>query len=260
MQVAVLDAKREKIVDKVPAARKITIQDLFRHTNVMSYGARGTTAVHKLYLEGSGQAALGYTSGQFVDHLATLSLHFSPGTTWDYGFGLDVLAIVVEQLTGQTLGGYLGHNVFKPLGMVDTSFLIPAAKPGRCAKGAAGRLAAGADIVDRGRRGSNAAAAARPRPRPITYARRCCSTRASSATPVSLARKTVDYMPVEPDRPRGQKSDRQCRSDPRRPRFRPRRADGARHLSDGHERPDGHKLFIPACADKFSSIRDAIAV
>src|SRR5215468_10137972 len=71
MQVAVLDAKRETIVDKVPAARKITIQDLFRHTNGLSYGGRGTTAVHKLYPEGSGQAALAYTGTDFTNHLAT---------------------------------------------------------------------------------------------------------------------------------------------------------------------------------------------
>src|SRR5262245_65024427 len=31
MQVAVLDAKKETIVDRVPAARKITIQDLYRY-------------------------------------------------------------------------------------------------------------------------------------------------------------------------------------------------------------------------------------
>jgi CubicO group peptidase (beta-lactamase class C family) len=44
MQVAVLDASRETIIDKVPATRKITIQDLFRHTSGFSYGGRGTTA------------------------------------------------------------------------------------------------------------------------------------------------------------------------------------------------------------------------
>jgi CubicO group peptidase (beta-lactamase class C family) len=53
-QVAVMDAKKEAIVDRVPAVRKITIQDLFRHTSGLSYGGRGTTAVHKLYPEGSG--------------------------------------------------------------------------------------------------------------------------------------------------------------------------------------------------------------
>jgi CubicO group peptidase (beta-lactamase class C family) len=65
MQVAVLDARKETIIDKVPAARKITIQDLFRHTSGFSYGGRGTTAVHKLYPEGSGQVALAYTGTQF---------------------------------------------------------------------------------------------------------------------------------------------------------------------------------------------------
>ncbi len=42
MQVAVMDAKKETIVDSVPAARKITIQDLFRHTSGLIYGGRGT--------------------------------------------------------------------------------------------------------------------------------------------------------------------------------------------------------------------------
>src|SRR5262249_56024999 len=42
MQVAVMDAKKETIVDKVPAARKITIQDLLRHTSGIIYGARST--------------------------------------------------------------------------------------------------------------------------------------------------------------------------------------------------------------------------
>ena len=134
MQVAVMDVTKESIIGKVPAARKITIQDLFRHTSGFSYGGRGTTAVHKLYPEGSGQAALAYTGAAFLDRLAALPLHFQPGTTWDYGFGLDILGLVVEQIAEQPLGAYLQDNVFKPLGMVDTTFLIPADKAGRYAK------------------------------------------------------------------------------------------------------------------------------
>ena len=53
MQVAVMDAKQENIIGKLPAARQITIQDLFRHTSGLIYGGRGTTAVHKLYPSGS---------------------------------------------------------------------------------------------------------------------------------------------------------------------------------------------------------------
>ena len=40
----------------------------------------------------------------------------------------------MELLSEQTLGGYLHDNVFKPLGMIDTSFLIPADKAARYAK------------------------------------------------------------------------------------------------------------------------------
>jgi CubicO group peptidase (beta-lactamase class C family) len=134
MQVAALNESKDAIVGKTPAARKITIQDLFRHTSGLSYGGRGTTAVHKLYPEGSGPAALAYTGAQFLDQLAGLPLHAQPGSTWDYGFGLDVLGLVVEQLSEQTLGGYLQDNVWKPLGMNDTVFLIPADKAGRYAK------------------------------------------------------------------------------------------------------------------------------
>ena len=66
--------------------------------------------------------------------LSALPLLHQPGAVWDYGFGLDVLGLVVEQLTEQTLGQYLQDNVFKPLGMVDTDFLIPADKAARYAK------------------------------------------------------------------------------------------------------------------------------
>jgi CubicO group peptidase (beta-lactamase class C family) len=40
MHVAVLDARRESIIDKVATTRKITIQDLFRHTSGLSLGGR----------------------------------------------------------------------------------------------------------------------------------------------------------------------------------------------------------------------------
>jgi CubicO group peptidase (beta-lactamase class C family) len=134
MQVAVMDAKKETIVERVPAARKITIQDLFRHTSGLVYGGRGATAVHKLYPEGSVVAASNLTGAEFLDRVSALPLLHQPGAVWDYGFGLDVLGLVVEQLTEQSLGQYLQDQVFKPLGMVDTGFRVPADKAGRYAK------------------------------------------------------------------------------------------------------------------------------
>jgi hypothetical protein len=57
MQVAVLDAGKESIIEKVPAARKVTIQDLFRHTSGLSYGNSGATVLHKMYPVSSGTAS-----------------------------------------------------------------------------------------------------------------------------------------------------------------------------------------------------------
>jgi CubicO group peptidase (beta-lactamase class C family) len=134
MQVAVMDAKSENIVDQLPAARKITIQDLFRHTSSLVYGGRGVTAVHKLYPEGSTQAAVAMTGAEFLDRLSSLPLLYQPGTVWDYGFGLDVLGLIVESLSEQSLGQYLEEHVWMPLGMVDTHFVIPADKTVRYAR------------------------------------------------------------------------------------------------------------------------------
>ena len=134
MKVAVMDAKKENIVDRVPTTRKITIQDLFRHTSSLVYGGRGATAVHKLYPEGSTQAAVAMTGAEFLDRLSSLPLLYQPGTVWDYGFGLDVLGLIVESLSEQALGQYLEEQVWKPLGMVDTHFVIPADKVARYAK------------------------------------------------------------------------------------------------------------------------------
>jgi CubicO group peptidase (beta-lactamase class C family) len=126
MQVAVLDAKGENIIGKAPATRKITIQDLLRHTSGLSYSTRGTTAVHKMYpVTGSG-ASQTFTGAEFMDRLSALPLPYQPGTVWEYSLGLDALGLVIESLTEQSLGQYLQDKVWKPLGMVDTGFIVPA--------------------------------------------------------------------------------------------------------------------------------------
>jgi len=133
-QVAILDAKQENIVGHVAPVRPITVQDLFRHTSGLVYGGRGATPVHKAYPSGSTPASTSMTSAEFIDRLAAAPLLHQPGAMWDYGFGLDVLGLIVEQLTEQSLGRYLQENVWKPLGMVDTHFVLPADKVARYAK------------------------------------------------------------------------------------------------------------------------------
>jgi len=45
-----------------------------------------------------------------------------PGTAWEYGVNTDWLGLIVEKLTGQTLGTVLQHRVYSPLGMNDSTF------------------------------------------------------------------------------------------------------------------------------------------
>jgi CubicO group peptidase (beta-lactamase class C family) len=133
MKVAVLDASKESIIEKVPAARKITIQDLFRHTSGLSYGNSGTTVVHKMYPVSSGTASQTRSGGEFLDRLSSLPLVYQPGTVWEYGFGLDVLGLVIESISEQPLGQYMQDNVWMPIGMSDTSFVVPADQASRYA-------------------------------------------------------------------------------------------------------------------------------
>jgi CubicO group peptidase (beta-lactamase class C family) len=133
-QVAILDEKKENIVARVKPNRAITIQDLYRHTSGLVYGGRGTTPVHKSFPSGSTPASTSMTGAEFIDRLSAAPLLYQPGAVWDYGFGLDVLGLIVEQLTEQSLGRYLQENVWKPLGMVDTHFVVPANKVARYAK------------------------------------------------------------------------------------------------------------------------------
>jgi CubicO group peptidase (beta-lactamase class C family) len=132
MRVAARDANGEPTAETVAADRQITIQDLMRHTSGLIYGGRGNTLVHKMYPASSADGSRDGAS--FLDKLASLPLLYQPATVWDYGFGLDVLGLTIEQISGQTLGQYLKANLFTPLGMTDTSFSISADQGARYAK------------------------------------------------------------------------------------------------------------------------------
>jgi CubicO group peptidase (beta-lactamase class C family) len=45
-----------------------------------------------------------------------------PGTAWEYGVNTDWLGLIVEKLSGQSLGRYLEQRVYGPLGMKDSTF------------------------------------------------------------------------------------------------------------------------------------------
>jgi CubicO group peptidase (beta-lactamase class C family) len=54
-----------------------------------------------------------------------------PGTAWAYGVNTDWLGLVVEQITGQSLGSYIQQHIYGPLGMAESSFAPSAAQRAR---------------------------------------------------------------------------------------------------------------------------------
>ena len=110
-----------------------SVQDLLRHTAGLTYEFMGSAPAQRQYA----QVRIGSrdrTNAEFSHELATLPLMFEPGRAWEYGRATDVLGRVVEVVSGQTLGAYLAQHIFKPLGMVDTGFSVPAHDHARIAE------------------------------------------------------------------------------------------------------------------------------
>ncbi|HLM11726.1 MAG TPA: serine hydrolase domain-containing protein [Reyranella sp.] len=113
--------------------RAMTVQDLLRHTAGLTYASRGTSLVHKAYID----AKVGdrtATNEEMVKRLGGVPLLFAPGERWEYSVATDVQGRLIEVLTGKTLMEAFNERVFGPLGMVDTAFQVPAAKLARAAQ------------------------------------------------------------------------------------------------------------------------------
>ena len=132
-------------VDTVPAARDITFRDLLTHTSGLTYGFMQSTLVDALYRERGIEFGGNDTSlREVVEALAAMPLIAQPGAEWNYSVSTDVLGYLVEVIAGQPFAQFMQERLIAPLGMVDTSFQLPAEKIGRFAgnyaRGADGRL------------------------------------------------------------------------------------------------------------------------
>ena len=59
-----------------------------------------------------------------MDVLADLPLVYHPGTSWEYSVATDVLARLVEVISGQRFDAFIQSRILGPLGMVDTGFVV----------------------------------------------------------------------------------------------------------------------------------------
>jgi CubicO group peptidase (beta-lactamase class C family) len=132
MRVAAGGAAPGAAIATVPPLHPVSLQDLMRHTSGMVYGS-GASPVQMLWPPSSALSSRTWDAEAFIARLASLPLVYQPSTTWAYGVSIDVLGLVVERVAQHSLGQFLAARVFEPLGMVDTSFVVPPPKVARYA-------------------------------------------------------------------------------------------------------------------------------
>ncbi len=132
-----------RIDDTEPARGSITIRHLLSHSSGLSYGLLDPgTLIHEAY---TGRRVLnpGATLAEFIDALEPLPLVYHPGSSWEYSIATDVLARVVEVVSGERFDVFIRSRILDALGMKDTSFVVPEDKRARFTA-----YYAGADVLE----------------------------------------------------------------------------------------------------------------
>jgi CubicO group peptidase (beta-lactamase class C family) len=123
------------------AKREPTVHDLMRHTAGFTYGfsdnpvaatyrALGLApGVASITPPGAGDAPMDLA--RMADVLAQAPLLRQPGEAFSYGVSTDLLGRIVEIVSGEPLDRFFETRIFRPLGMSDTGFTVPAEKLGR---------------------------------------------------------------------------------------------------------------------------------
>jgi CubicO group peptidase (beta-lactamase class C family) len=103
-----------------PASRA-TVRQLMTHTAGLGYFFLNEKLLRYHTLTGEPNPLTGQKRSLSVP------LVNDPGMAWEYGTNTDWLGLIVEKLSGQSLGAYLQQHVYGPLGMSDSTF-VPSAE------------------------------------------------------------------------------------------------------------------------------------
>jgi CubicO group peptidase (beta-lactamase class C family) len=140
------DAAGKPTYTTVAAEKPVTVYDLLRHTSGFVYPSTPNAYLKDLYTKEKVNWS-GVTPAEQIQALAKVPLARQPGTMWEYGLSTDVAGRIVEAVSGMPLGRFLETRLFRPLGMTDTSFLVPAGKVKRLAQPLAADKATGKPIA-----------------------------------------------------------------------------------------------------------------
>jgi len=111
-------------INLVDQAKPMTIRNLLMHTSGLASGGENTP-VDSMY------RAANLSDGTLKDmihKLAKIPLLYQPGSRWNYSRSSDVLAYLVEVISGKPFDVFLKERIFKPLKMEETGFYVPVEK------------------------------------------------------------------------------------------------------------------------------------
>ncbi len=116
---------------KLRAADKpITLHALLTHTAGYPAGLKGDEQVVKLMERIDPHGARDLRG--FAERMSNVPLAADPGTRFGYdGASLELMARVIEVVSGQSFRQFLQQRIFDPLQMHDTGFSVPVAQRGR---------------------------------------------------------------------------------------------------------------------------------
>ncbi len=127
------------------AKREMTIQDLLRHTSGLGYDFIGpqilqeyykARGVHTEYTPDPRYSSdAPETMAGFIANAGKAPLAFDPGSRWSYSIATDVLAYLIEVISGQSPDAFFRDRIFGPLEMVDTAHQISGDKLDRFVAG-----------------------------------------------------------------------------------------------------------------------------
>lgn len=99
----------------VPAQNVMTVEHLFTMTGGLDYDLRAPAILEAVSNPNNGTV-------EIVSAMAKKPLQFEPGTHYAYSLCHDVLAAVVEVVSGMRFSDYLKTYLLDPLGMTNTGF------------------------------------------------------------------------------------------------------------------------------------------
>lgn len=103
-----------------PAKTPILIENLFEMTAGFTYN-KNTPNLKQCGIDTDGR----YPTRETMKYLAKDPLSFDPGTNWQYSLCHDVLAALIEVLSGEKFEDYVKKHIFDVVGMPGSALCLP---------------------------------------------------------------------------------------------------------------------------------------